>query len=1103
MRFDRGYAGRCLFVFIALAVSLSAATFGTVTAITGGVTDIVLDAGRGRLYLVGVPDKVIVYSIAQRRELAQIRTDALPLAAAISRDGRRLYVAAHNASSLNIIDLESLAVTGRISLPARPEGVAVGADERVLISTIGTGQNNATNILLLYDPAAQANVSLSAVQITPPAPTPPQLPAPQGQPFRQNRGFLAASADGFRIAGVNVPNANSRAVFVYEVGSSAVLRSRTVGALSSVLAMAPDGRRFMAGLTLFDTDTLEVLAQQNLANAPYVIPTNTNFNTQQNQGGSVFSPDSATVYSAFNVAPQVVPAVRANVSQMMISDADNLLIRTGLQLPENLSGKIVITPDGGTMFAISESGFVTIPIGTLSQQPLAGVSAMAVLLANDQCGVVAEQRSAVVAVRNEGRGALGATTATLMTTTGAVPGLGGGGGAGGGVVVIPGPGGGTITVPIGGLPGTVPGGTTNAASNAPQLRQQPSPAGSDLTYTFNAANRNTGGTVSPYHDYIVSSSGAVNITPRVRVFQNNRDSDARGELVPVATAISPNEALTDLVYDAARQRLYLSNSGMNRVEVYDIRQRRMMEPIKAGQLPRSMAMSLDGSQLLVANSGGESVTVVDLDRRTTGRVRFPPIPFNANVAVVTPSIVVYAMNGPLVLMNNGTLWRVIGNDLVPRALEPEIFGNATAIPGPRSMAVTPGGEYAIIFSAANGMAYLYSALDDRFIQSRQIFTQQELTGYVGAISAGARGTYYAINGTVLNSSLTPVALQATTLSPAVTTFGATSFARLIQPARANATAVPTDPGSVEIVDAQSGFVTRRVSVLEGPVTLPNGNQRIAVDPRTMAIDASGTSAYLITASGLSIIPLDTPPLTDRPVPNQGGIVSAASYVPSFGPGAWISIFGRNLGNATVSGSSPFPTSLGGVCVTLNNQAIPLSLTSTGQINALIPSEIVTGRSYPLVVRNLDKRVSGVAQNIRIDRSAPAVIVNPETKQPAVFNAITGEMIGKNNPATRDRWLSIYGTGFGTDVDKFTLDTDVEAIRSKVDVFLGNPAMKEAEMDVRWAGLVPGFVGLYQINIYVPYYRIRGEEVPLLVRIGGNSGISSQTTGPLVPKIPVE
>ena len=67
-----------------------------------------------------------------------------------------------------------------------------------------------------------------------------------------------------------------------------------------------------------------------------------NFNTQANQGGSVFSPDGSVLYSAFNIAPVQTPAARANVGQLMLNDPDNLLIRLGIQMPENLTGRLVL-----------------------------------------------------------------------------------------------------------------------------------------------------------------------------------------------------------------------------------------------------------------------------------------------------------------------------------------------------------------------------------------------------------------------------------------------------------------------------------------------------------------------------------------------------------------------------------------------------------------------------------------------------------------------------------------------------------------------------------------------------------------------------------------
>src|SRR5205823_136698 len=91
----------CLFTAV-----LYPATFGTVVPVIGGASDVVLDEARGRLYLVNTnQNRIEVYSIQQRRLLTPVKTDGNPLAAAMSRSGRALYVTSRDASALDIIDL--------------------------------------------------------------------------------------------------------------------------------------------------------------------------------------------------------------------------------------------------------------------------------------------------------------------------------------------------------------------------------------------------------------------------------------------------------------------------------------------------------------------------------------------------------------------------------------------------------------------------------------------------------------------------------------------------------------------------------------------------------------------------------------------------------------------------------------------------------------------------------------------------------------------------------------------------------------------------------------------------------------------------------------
>lgn len=1074
-----------------------AATFGTVTPLTGGAVDIVLDAPRQRLYLVGVPNKVEVYSIPQRRFLAPIAVDALPLSAAMSRDGRSLYVACHNAATVNVIDLETLGVVNRISLPSRPEGIAVGGDNRVLITTIGTGVNNAQNTLLLYDPSLTDSRNLTSLTLVPPTPASPGT-SPTGQLIQTNRSFLMTSNDGRYIIGVNIPNATTRAVFVYEVASATMLRSRTVNNISSVLSVAPDGGKFMAGLNLFETETLAVLGQQNLANAPYPIAAAVNFNVQQNQGGSVFSPDGRTIYSAFNIAPTQNPPARPNIAQLQISDADNLLITMGIQMPENLSGKMVITPDGGTIFAISESGFVTIPIGQLRSQPLAMPEQLTVLLANDQCGVTANQRRAAVRVRNEGAGRLTATAQILTNVTGTA-GVGGAGGPGGGA-----PGGGIVVVPLPGGPITIPvppigvpiGGNPNQPGNpavvnaSPTVQNTNTPEGPVLNFGFNGANTSLGSTAPT--NFLVQSPEAVNIPPLVRVNQNNRDAEARGQIVPIETGISVSEGLVDMVYDSTRRRIYVANSGLNRVEVFDERTGTLLAPIKVGQLPRSLALSADNSLLYVANSGSEYITLVDTQTgRATGRITLPPLPVLANVPLVYPSQVVSTQRGLLVIMNNGSLWTTVGNQLLPRASW-NILGTAN-LPAPRTMAATPNGEYAIILNG-NGIVYLYDAIADEIVQSRQVFTGTQLQGYYGPISAGPRGSYYVVNGTVLNQALTPISTftapgqVATATIPAVTAVGNNQYARFSMPVRANATAVVNTLPAVELVNTDTGQVLRRLNALEGPLAQVIGNQRAVIDGRTMVVDASGTNAYVLTTTGLSVVNLEPISQVDRPVVSAGGTVSLGSYTTDIPAGGIASIFGRNFATTTAAAStSPLPTMINGVCVTLNNQPLPLYSMSPGQINVAIPFERTAG-NFPLIVRDTNRRLASLPQQVRVAAVAPSVLVDPASGQAAIYDD-RGQPVNESNPTTRDRRLVIYALGLGpTRGSRVAAGAASPAsppaeIVGPIKVFFGDKRYSQAEVIVEWAGLTPGFVGLYQINVYVPGDRMRGDDLDVTIRVG--------------------
>ena len=95
-------------------------------------------------------------------------------------------------------------------------------------------------------------------------------------------------------------------------------------------------------------------------------------------------------------------------------------------------------------------------------------------------------------------------------------------------------------------------------------------------------------------------------------------------------------------------------------------------------------------------------------------------------------------------------------------------------------------------------------------------------------------------------------------------------------------------------------------VPENPVVNVFGTTRFNTNPRMMAVNSAGTTAYMITLSGLSVVSL-TPTGTDtRPAINPGasGIVNSADGTPNFKPGSFITISGTHLADEATADTIP-------------------------------------------------------------------------------------------------------------------------------------------------------------------------------------------------------
>ena len=706
---------------------------------------------------------------------------------------------------------------------------------------------------------------------------------------------------------------------------------------------------------------------------------------------------------------------------------------------------------------------MALPLSTISSSALAEPATGVLLLVNDQCGV-STTSTAAVAINNPGK-----VKATVSCDAIAI----------------------------------------HRRRGPSQRSTEPTARASQLglTFTFNPTLTKGYGTIEPPHDFLLQSAEAINIPDRVRVYQNFRDSDDRGTIVPIATGISSSPQLTDLVYDATRQRIYIANTGLNRVEVYDIATQAFLAPIKVGQLPVSLALTPDASLLYVANSGGESISMVDpVKMVSTGLVAYPPIQFASNLTPLFPSAIAAGLSGLEVVMSNGTangqLWKVVGTTALPRGASTIIGSNATTgapnpIPLPAAMATSAEGRY-ILLASNTGFVYLYDADVDDFVAGRQLFTTQP-TGYDGPIAVGPNGQYFLVDGMLLNSALVQVATTPGLIS-AVTPMGASSYAIYSTPAGAANTLATTQP-SIEVVNATTGNASLQIPALEGPITQATAAGRATIAGRTMAINSAGTVAYAITASGLSIINLTAVPASSRPVPNKNGTVNLGSYQTSIAPNGLISIFGQNLGASAVATSTPLPLILGGTCVTLNNIALPLFMTSATQINAQVPPGTAAG-SFPLVVRSIANQAASASQQAAVSKYAPAVLVDP-TGQILLFHA-DGSYVNKSNPANRDEPLVMYAVGLGATTGGAVTagnpsPTTPLAVSPTAAVYFGDPTWVQAAIIVDFAGLAPGMIGVYQLNLRVPGFHISGDSLLVTITAGG---VSSPSTGPVVPQVSV-
>jgi uncharacterized protein (TIGR03437 family) len=216
----------------------------------------------------------------------------------------------------------------------------------------------------------------------------------------------------------------------------------------------------------------------------------------------------------------------------------------------------------------------------------------------------------------------------------------------------------------------------------------------------------------------------------------------------------------------------------------------------------------------------------------------------------------------------------------------------------------------------------------------------------------------------------------------------------------------------------------------------------------------------------------------------GGMVNAASFTAPVSPGGIASLFGTFAIPSLMSASAfPAPTALSGLSIQFASAPLaPLFFASQSQINLQIPWELA-GQAQTTVTASQYGQ-SGASQTVPLATYAPGIFVmDTQTNQGAVLDA-NYKLVGPTNPTTAGAYIQIYCTGLGPVTNQPA--TGAPALADPLSWTQATPAVTIGGVPATpvFNGLVPGDVGLYQVNVQVPVGAAKGSTVPVAIAIGG-------------------
>lgn len=209
-----------------------------------------------------------------------------------------------------------------------------------------------------------------------------------------------------------------------------------------------------------------------------------------------------------------------------------------------------------------------------------------------------------------------------------------------------------------------------------------------------------------------------------------------------------------------------------------------------------------------------------------------------------------------------------------------------------------------------------------------------------------------------------------------------------------------------------------------------------------------------------------------PTYTADGVVNGATQLGGpLAPNAIATIYGSSLSFTThATGASDIvggklPQQLDGVSVLMNGLSCGLLLVSPGQINLVVPYQLTAGSVAMIVVR---QNVDGPEVTIQIGDVSPGLFA--WSGNIAIATHLNGQLLTPTNPGLPGETIVLYAGGLGrtspdTTSGKIATSASPIAAMASAQLVLGGTPCPPGT--VLYAGLAPGFSGLYQINVRLP------------------------------------